>query len=165
MTEDVFEGQCQCGAIHYRVTGVALTLFACHCTECQRQAGSAFGMALWIKQPVVEISGGTVKEWIRTMPSGKQMACQFCPDCGTRLFHKVVGQDQVLSIKPGTLNQPRKLVPAGHIWLDSKQPWTIVDHSMPQYAGNPDTMDDLCAAFADQTRAGTNTLPIQLRRQ
>jgi hypothetical protein len=106
MTEDVFEGQCQCGAIHYRVTGVALTLFACHCTECQRQAGSAFGMALWIKQPVVEISGGTVKEWIRTMPSGKQMACQFCPDCGTRLFHKVVGQDQVLSIKPGTLYQP-----------------------------------------------------------
>ena len=158
-------GGCQCGQLRYEVKAEPLSVYVCHCTECQRQAGSAFGMALWIKQPVVEISGGTVKEWIRTMPSGKQMACQFCPDCGTRLFHKVVGQDQVLSIKPGTLNQPRNLVPAGHIWLDSKQPWTIVDHSMSQYAGNPDTMDDLCAAFADQTRAGTNTLPIQLRRQ
>jgi hypothetical protein len=149
MTEDVFEGQCQCGAIHYCVTGVALTMFACHCTECQRQAGSAFGMALWIKQPVVDISGGTVKEWIRSMPSGKQMACQFCPDCGTRLFHKVVGQDQVLSIKPGTLSQPRTLVPVGHIWLGSKQKWTMIDPNALQYAGNPETFDALLAAWVD----------------
>ena len=76
MTEDVFEGQCQCGAIRYRVAGKVSTLFACHCTECQRQSGSAFGMALWIKRPVVDISGGTVKEWIRTMPSGKAFADQ-----------------------------------------------------------------------------------------
>lgn len=154
MTEDVFEGQCQCGAIRYRVAGKVSTQFACHCTECQRQSGSAFGMALWIKRPVVDISGGTVKEWIRTMPSGKQMACQFCPDCGTRLFHKVVGQDQVLSIKPGTLTKPRELPPVGHIWLDSKQPWMVVNHNALQYAGNPDTMDDLCAAWADAQEPG-----------
>ena len=163
MREEVFEGQCQCGAIHYRVTGVALTLFACHCTECQRQAGSAFGMALWIKHPVVAVSSGTVKEWVRTMPSGKQMACQFCPDCGTRLFHKVVGQEQVLSIKPGTLNQPRNLVPAGHIWLDSKQPWTVVDHNALQYASNPESMDELCAAWADAQEPGARNVSAPAR--
>lgn len=150
---EVFEGQCQCGAIHYRIAGEALTMFACHCTECQRQSGSAFGMALWIQQPMVEISGGTVKEWIRTLPSGKQMVCQFCPDCGTRLFHKVVGQNQILSIKPGTLNQARNLVPAGHIWLASKQPWTVVDHNALQFPGNPDSMDDFFAAWADANAA------------
>lgn len=163
MTEKIFEGQCQCGAIRYRVTGEASTLFACHCTECQRQAGSAFGMALWIKQPVVDISGGTVKEWIRSMPSGKQMACQFCPDCGTRLFHKVVGQDQVLSIKPGTLRQPRNLAPVGHIWLDSKQPWTIIDHNTLQYAGNPELMDELCAAWADAQKPDARSEPARVR--
>ena len=67
----VFEGQCQCGAVAYRVTGVTATLFVCHCTECQRQSSSAFGMALWIKEPLVEIASGEVKEWIRTMPSGR----------------------------------------------------------------------------------------------
>lgn len=146
---EVFEGQCQCGAIHYRIAGEALTMFACHCTECQRQSGSAFGMALWIKQPVVDISGGSVKEWIRQLPSGKQMSCQFCPDCGTRLFHKVLGQEEVLSIKPGTLTRPRNLAPAGHIWLGSKQPWTIVDHNVLQYVGNPETMGELCVAWAN----------------
>ncbi len=148
MSQEVFEGQCQCGALQYHITGEALTMFACHCTECQRQAGSAFGMALWIKQPVVVVSGGTVKEWIRKMPSGKQMSCQFCPDCGTRLFHKVLGQDQVLSIKPGTLTQPCNLAPVGHIWLGSKQKWITIDHDALQYAGNPETFDDLIGTWA-----------------
>ena len=150
MSQEVFEGQCQCASIRYRVTGASLTMFACHCTECQRQSGSAFGMALWIKQPVVEISGGPIKEWIRQMPSGKQMSCQFCPDCGTRLFHKVMGQDQILSIKPGTLNNPRDIAPVGHIWLGSKQKWLAADHSLLNYVGNPEAFDELMDAWAQQ---------------
>ena len=42
---EVFEGRCQCGAATYRVKGTVITLFVCHCTECQRQSASAFGMA------------------------------------------------------------------------------------------------------------------------
>lgn len=155
MGQEVFEGQCQCGSIRYRIHGMALTAFACHCTECQRQSGSAFGMALWIRQSVVEVSGGIVKEWIRQLPSGKQMACQFCPDCGTRLFHKIVGQDQVLSLKPGTLNPPQDVAAVGHIWLNSKQKGTSIDPCTLQYPGNPETFDDLLAAWAS---AGTSAV-------
>lgn len=157
----VFEGHCQCGAVTYRVTGVSATLFACHCTECQRQSGSAFGMALWIKEPALEISSGRLKEWVRDMPSGRKMACQFCPDCGTRLFHTVVGQTQILSIKPGTLRDTRDLKPAGHIWVDSKQEWFEIEEGSLQYPGNPDTFDDLqCAwaqAFVQQEPSASHT--------
>ena len=73
----IFEGGCQCGAIAYRVTGVPVTLFACHCTECQRQSSSAFGMALWVKGPEVKLLSGQLKEWVREMPSGKKMSCQY----------------------------------------------------------------------------------------
>ena len=144
-----FEGQCQCGAIVYRVTGVAATLFTCHCTECQRQSSSAFGMALWIRDPMVELSSGQLKEWIRSMPSGRKMSCQFCPDCGTRLFHTTVGQSQLLSIKPGTLRDTRKLVPVGHIWVDSKQRWFELNDGHLQYRGNPESFDDLTCAWSE----------------
>lgn len=50
-----FTGQCQCGHVRYTVQGEAATLFVCHCTECQRQSASAYGMALWIKQPSVHL--------------------------------------------------------------------------------------------------------------
>lgn len=144
----VFEGHCQCGAVAYRVTGVTATLFACHCTECQRQSSSAFGMALWVREPSVELVSGAVKEWIRTMPSGRRMSCQFCPDCGTRLFHTAVGHKQLLSIKPGTLRDTSHLKPVGHIWIDSKQKWFQIENATLQYPGNPESFDDLICAWS-----------------
>ncbi len=38
-------GGCQCGAVRYEVSGPPRIVYACHCTECQRQSGSAFAMA------------------------------------------------------------------------------------------------------------------------
>ena len=50
-------GGCQCGAVRYEITGPPAAVYACHCTECQRQSGSAFAMAAVIPQ-----SGGEL--WI-----------------------------------------------------------------------------------------------------
>jgi hypothetical protein len=36
-------GGCQCGAIRYEIASFPLLLYTCHCTDCQRQTGSAFG--------------------------------------------------------------------------------------------------------------------------
>jgi len=155
--KQVFEGRCQCGAIAYRVTGLPATLFSCHCNECQRQSGSAFGMALWIKEPAVELVTGKLKEWIRDLPSGRKMSCQFCPDCGTRLFHTTVGQTQMLSIKPGTLSTTNRLKPAGHIWVDSKQQWFEIDEDALQYRGNPDSFEDLICAWSTPNDAPDNS--------
>ncbi|MES2949866.1 MAG: GFA family protein [Pseudomonadota bacterium] len=145
-----FHGQCQCGALQYRVSGTPLTLFACHCTECQRQTASAFGMALWVREPQVHVEGGELAVWTRSMPSGKTMACSSCPSCGTRLFHQVQGQAQILSIKPGTLNNTRWLEPVGHIWTDSKQPWVQLAQGALQYPQNPPDFAGLMAAWSAQ---------------
>lgn len=37
-----YSGGCLCGALRYRVTAEPLTLYACHCTDCQRRTGTAF---------------------------------------------------------------------------------------------------------------------------
>lgn len=148
--KQIFEGSCQCQAITYQVTGVPVTLFACHCTECQRQSSSAFGMALWIKDPEVKLLTGKLKEWIREMPSGKKMSCQFCPNCGTRLFHQAVNQSQILSIKPGTLNSTSSLKPVAHIWTSSKQKWLDIDHPPIQFEGNPDSFEKLMDEWTKQ---------------
>lgn len=147
MPQETFHGQCQCGAVRYRVTGESATLFACHCTDCQRQSASAFGMALWVREPAVELNEGEVKEWLRTMPSGRQMACRFCATCGTRLFHQVVGNEGVLSIKPGTLDSTQGLRPVGHIWVGSKQAWVTLGDDCLQYPGNPDGYEALMARW------------------
>ncbi|MBT0570039.1 GFA family protein [Curvibacter sp. CHRR-16] len=147
MITNTFTGQCQCGHVHYSVQGEAATLFVCHCTECQRQSVSAFGMALWIKHPSVQLHTGAVQEWVRVTPSGRQMACRFCPVCGTRLFHQLLGQTEFMSIKPGTLSETSTLQPVAHVWTASKQGWVEIPPQALQYEGNPPAMGVLLEAW------------------
>lgn len=123
---ELFHGQCQCGAVVYRVAGESLALFACHCAECQKQSSSAFGMALWVRPRSVQLSG-QLQTWMRPTPSGKQMRCSFCPTCGTRVFHQMTDTEAILSIKPGTLDDTSGLRPVAHIWSRSAQPWLDLD--------------------------------------
>ena len=45
-----YTGGCQCGLVRYVLTAEPIRLVACHCKECQRQSGSAFGMSMLVKQ-------------------------------------------------------------------------------------------------------------------
>lgn len=42
-------GGCQCGFIRYCIHDEPRQLNVCHCTDCQQQSGSAFGMSLVIR--------------------------------------------------------------------------------------------------------------------
>jgi len=42
-------GGCPCGAIRYQVTALPLLLYACHCTNCQRQSGSALAINMPVR--------------------------------------------------------------------------------------------------------------------
>jgi hypothetical protein len=145
---EVFEGQCQCGKHRYAVSGDAVASFACHCTECQRQSSSAFGMALWIRGYHRRVSGGALGLWTRETPTGRALTCEFCASCGTRLFHQMARQTELISIKPGTLDRAGELEPVAHIWTSSAQPWT-----QPAWAGslcyaqNPPDFEEIYAAW------------------
>jgi hypothetical protein len=142
----VFAGQCQCGAVRYQLVAKIVTAFACHCTECQRQSGSAFGMAAWLKDAELELQSGQLKEWVRDTPSGKQMACRCCAECGSRLFHQVLGS-RYLSVKPGSVDDPAQFQPVAHIWVGSKQPWVEIPAGVLQFESNPDGMEALIQAW------------------
>lgn len=145
--KEIFTGRCQCEEIAYRVTGESLALFICHCTDCQRQSASAFGMALWVTHSAVTLLSGELKTWTRLTPSGREMHCQFCPTCGSRIFHSLTDQPEIISIKPGTLDDVQQLEPVGHIWTQSAQTWVAVDDACLAYPENPDTFAEMIARW------------------
>src|ERR1700682_2377208 len=109
-------GGCQCGSVRYQITANPLAVYACHCTECQRQSGSAFALSLLVAREAIVIVAGAAKEWRRVLDSGRAIGCMFCTDCGVRLFHNPERNPQFSIVKPGTLDDARSLVPVGHIW-------------------------------------------------
>lgn len=118
------DGGCQCGSVRYRIEGEPLDLVVCHCTECQRQSGSAFGMSLAVRAKDFRLTTGTLKSFTVTCDSGRLKTCTFCPDCGCRIYHQT--DPRGMSVKAGTLDDRTTLRPTAHYWTARKQPWVVV---------------------------------------
>lgn len=119
-------GGCQCGQLRYRVTKRPLTLYCCHCTECQAQSSSAFGMSLRVPAGGVELEG-KFGVYLRDAGSPTAIEGVFCTECGTRVVHRGRGADSGSSIKAGSLDDKNWLEPVGHIWAASAQNWVKMD--------------------------------------
>ena len=120
-----YTGGCQCGSVRYVVTTEPTRLVSCHCTECQRQSGSAFGMSFPVKKDSLTVTGLT-KQFMRLADSGNEVTGVFCPECGVRIYHALKSAPGVVSIKPGTLDDTRWLRPELFIWMKSAQGWVPV---------------------------------------
>lgn len=131
-------GGCQCGSVRYEVTGEPVTLYVCHCRECQKQSASAFGISVIVRRSDFRVTQGEVKVWPRATDRGGRLACAFCPVCGSRLWHEPVEATGTISIKGGSLDEPPDLRPASHIWTSRKLPGVIVPETATQFAGEPD---------------------------
>lgn len=123
-------GACQCGKVQYSVDGEVYRLNVCHCRDCQRQSGSAFGMSLVIKPEAFRLEAGELKEFQVTADSGREKTCAFCRDCGVRIYNRT---SALMSIKAGTLNDTSWLRPDAHYWARSKQPWTSIPSETLQF--------------------------------
>jgi hypothetical protein len=142
-----YTGGCQCGKIRYEIRVKPLTLYICHCQECQKQSSSAFGMSMAVRSDGVVILQGKPKEWKRVSESGNEVSCWFCPDCGTRLFHNPARNSQITNIKPGTLDDTSWLKPVGNLWTKSAQKWVVVDKEMLNYEEQPRDFTQLFQQF------------------
>jgi hypothetical protein len=120
-----YTGGCQCGSVRYAVATEPIRLLACHCKECQRQSGSAFGMSMPVKKDSLTVTGLT-KQSTRIADSGNEVTGVFCPECGVRIYHVLKSAPDVASIKPGTLDDTRWLRPELFIWMKSAQGWVPV---------------------------------------
>lgn len=143
-------GGCQCGKLRYRLTGRPIMFYLCHCTECQRHTSSAFGESLRMRSADVAFTGEqAVATWISD--AGNKREGRFCPSCGVRVWHGAAGADTG-NIKAGTLDDTSWLVPAGHIWTRSKQPFMAVAADELDYAKQPDDgYEELKRRWAEMT--------------
>jgi len=148
--EPPFTGGCQCGAIRYEITAKPLTLYACHCTDCQKQSASAFGMTFRIQSDALKIIAGKPKEWHTVADSGNAKVAHFCGDCGTRLYNAPARHPGALSIKAGTLDDTSWLQPVGSVWTRSAQPWVAIPPSPLNHETQPDSMQSFVDAWQDR---------------
>lgn len=129
-------GGCLCGAVRYRIEGEPAMQVVCHCSHCQKQAGSAFSTIVGVPENAVTLTMGAPKSYIDHGESGKAVERQFCGTCGSPLFSKVEVAPGLTFVKSGTLDDTAFFKPSAHIWTKSKQCW-VDTGAVPAFATNP----------------------------
>ena len=121
------EGQCDCGAIRYRLNAAPLYVHCCHCTWCQRESGTAFAVNALIETTEIELLEGEPIRAPVPSPSGSGQVFLRCPDCHIALWSHYSGAgDKIAFIRVGTLDDPSKAPPDIHIFTSTKLPWVAL---------------------------------------
>lgn len=116
-------GGCLCGAIRYEIGGYPLLLYVCHCTNCQRQSGSAFAMNMLVATDVFHIVRGEPKGWRRLSLSGAETVSWFCGECAGRIHGGRASRPASVTVRAGGLDDTSWLTPAAHMFVRSAQHW------------------------------------------
>ena len=149
-------GGCQCGHVRYRFKGPPLTVYACHCTHCQKQSSSAFGLSVWVMEEDFTLERGEITFREVAGDRGCIKRCGFCARCGSRIYHcgsagSDVKRGTVYSVKGGTLDCARDLNPVAHIWTRSAHKWLDLDNAgLLVFDTEPASFDGIVQAYGEQ---------------
>lgn len=134
---NTINGNCLCGAIHYSSQLAPLSVAVCHCSDCQKQSGSAFSVNLLVPAEGFAVEGPSLGCYTKAGGSGLPVKRYFCAGCGSALYSEVATMPGVLAVKAGTLNDPASATPNLHLWCSAAQPWVVIDRTLPCFDQTP----------------------------
>ena len=125
----LLRGQCECGAVRYRVADAFLYAANCHCSNCRAGTGAAFKPFAGIEREKLEITDGLdgLLVW------GEEDANHTrCGTCGSMLF-SVVRDGAYVHVALGSLVDAPSVRPTKHIFVGSKAPWFELTDDLPRH--------------------------------
>jgi hypothetical protein len=119
MTDEVYTGGCQCGAVRFRVRGRLAEPSICHCRMCQKAFGNYYA-------PLVG-TGEAELVWTRGAPkyfqSSNHVKRGFCENCGTPLSFEA---PDGVGLAIGAFDEPARIRPVVQFGVEAKIDY--VDH-------------------------------------
>src|SRR5262249_7115221 len=131
------KGGCLCGAVRYNGHAEPDFVAVCHCRDCQKFTGSAFGTLIGVPQSALEIQG-ELKSFSKLADSGKPIVRLFCPECGSSIAEAPSSRPHTLAINVGTLDDPAAATPIAEIYCDRALPWVHLEGGMPRFPKMPE---------------------------
>jgi len=99
----------------------------CHCTNCKRRTGSAFGISSYFaKSGVVAQHGETSVYAFHHAAQAHDQERHFCSRCGTTLFWYISTLPELIGIAGGCFAEEGLPEPAYSVTHGKKEPWLIL---------------------------------------
>ena len=125
-------GGCLCGQVRYTLAEAPRFQVVCHCTNCQKQSGSAFSVNLGVAKSALTLTG-VLKTFEDRGDSGNPVLRRFCPDCGSPILTEILLDPGLAILKAGTLDDTAIVAPQRHIFCASRQGWGTLPDGVPAH--------------------------------
>ncbi|HMD52767.1 MAG TPA: GFA family protein [Solirubrobacteraceae bacterium] len=117
-------GHCLCGSVTYRADAEPIAQAVCHCTDCQRQSGTAFSVVVGVPRAALTIEGSTLASFTtKGEEHGSDTERSFCSACGSPIVSVIAAAPEMAFLKVGTLDDASWVEPGIEVWSRSAQPW------------------------------------------
>jgi hypothetical protein len=146
-----YTGGCLCGALRYTVQAEPLTIYACHCTDCQRRTGSAFALSMVVPRDALVLEKDRPVEYRVSMPDGRIKTGRACAKCACRLWGEPVKAPKIAIVQPGTLDDTSWIRPVAHIWTRSAMPGTAFEPGAIKFEKMAGSFDALIQLWRERS--------------
>ena len=99
-----------------------MRLSVCHCLDCKRRTGSAFGWNATYEAERVEIEG-EYRSFQRGSDDGFWVRHHFCGECGVTVFYEIERRPNMISIPAGAFADPDFPPPTVEVYEERACPW------------------------------------------
>jgi hypothetical protein len=115
-------GGCVCGAVRYSVNSAPVLAYACHCHNCQKRSGSAFGLTVIAPSDGLSVTGPVYPLRV----PGVQAEHTLCSKCFGRLFAIRDAAPAYVNLRAGSLDDAGWVKPGAQTWTESALPWAVI---------------------------------------
>lgn len=126
-------GSCLCGAVRFEVTGDLAPIQICHCGDCRKAQGAAFGANLPVATSDFHLISGEDRLQAYESSPGKERV--FCRTCGGPIFSRLKARTDLVRLRAGTLDAPVASTVGFHFYTASKADWWPITDDKPQHPG------------------------------
>jgi len=142
--EPIYDGQCRCGQVRFRLTGNPLITMACHCKGCQRMTSGAYSLSAFYPAARFELISG------EPVPGGLHGPSRHmcCPHCMSWVYTQPEAMDDFVNVRSPMIDGDPYGKPFIETVTNEALPWARL-HAAHAFDGFPprDQFPALIAEF------------------
>jgi hypothetical protein len=127
-------GHCLCGFVSYEYSGKLGPAGYCHCEDCRRCTGSAFGVSVRVEVSNLRLLTGRLKSYSKVSDGGSEITRHFCPECGSPVFTSSPRHPEFIFLKAGLLDDAAAIEPVQQMWVQSRVAWAVIGPELTAFA-------------------------------
>jgi hypothetical protein len=125
------QGSCLCGGISYSYSGEKKEIAMCHCQQCRKAQGSAFGANMVIDKAYFLLIDDNML--LKEFESSADKIRSFCSHCGSPLYSYRKSIPGKLRLRIGTLDTKITQAVNYHAFYDAKAEWYEANDTLEKF--------------------------------